>query len=192
MSSFGKFFERIPAADITTHFINKNLFSEEQHGFRSNRSCETALQPILERWKQSVEAKQIILALFIDFKKAFDLIDPGLLFIKLFHYGFDNISLCLLGNYFKNRSQVTCINNATSERMPIHWGVPQGSMLGSLLFNNFINDLSLAVSQLKVILFVDDTSLSLAEESFLKLISRFKQYFSGVFDWINHNKLFLN
>ena len=157
MSSFGKFFERIPAADITTHFINKNLFSEEQHGFRSNRSCETALQPILERWKQSVEAKQIILALFIDFKKAF--IDPELLFIKLFHYGFDNISLCFLRYYFKNRSQVTCINKANSERMPMLWVVPQVSILGPLLFHIFINDLSLAVSKLEVILFADDTSL---------------------------------
>ena len=74
----------------------------------------------------------------------------------------------------------------------IHWGVPQGSILGHLLFNIFINDLSLAVSKLEVILFADDTSLFLADESIVKLISRFKQYFSGVFDWINHNKLFLN
>ena len=81
------------AADITTHFIENDLFSEAQHGFQSKLSCETALQSILERWKQSVQAKQIILALFIDFKKAFELIYPELLFIKLFHYDFDNISL---------------------------------------------------------------------------------------------------
>ena len=61
------------------------------------------LKDYLERWKQSAEANKIILSLFIDFKKAFDLIDPELLFIKLFHYGFDNISLSLIRDYFKNR-----------------------------------------------------------------------------------------
>ena len=128
LSSFAKIFERILAADITAHFIDNDLFSQAQHGFRSKRSCETTFQSILERWKQSVEAKQIILALFIDFQKALDLIDPELLFIKLFHYGFFNISLLLIRDYFKNRLQVTCINKATSERMPLHWDVPQCSI----------------------------------------------------------------
>ena len=107
LSSFAQIFERILAADITAHFVDNDHFSEAQHGFRNKRSCETALQSILERWKQSAEAKQIILALSIDFKKAFDLIYPELLLIKLFHYGFDYISLSLIRDYFKNRSQVS-------------------------------------------------------------------------------------
>ena len=65
--------------------IENQLFSDSQHGFRSKRSCETALQTILDKWKLSIEAKRIILALFIDLKKAFDLIDPSILFLKLFH-----------------------------------------------------------------------------------------------------------
>ena len=164
------------AADIINHFIDNNLFSEVHFGFRSKRSCETSLQSILEKWKESVEAKQTILALYIDFKKAFDIIDPELLFIKLFHYGIDNIYLCLFRDYFKNRFQVTCINKATSDRLPLHLSVPQGSILSPLLFNIFINDLSLAVSKPEVILFADDTLLFIADESYEKNLSLVTQH----------------
>ena len=106
MPNFAEIFERIFAADITTHLIDNDLFSEAQHIFRSKRSCETALQSIFKRWKHYVEAKQIIYALFADFKKAFDHIDPELLFIDFFHYDLDNISLLLIRDYFKNQLQV--------------------------------------------------------------------------------------
>ena len=66
------------------------FFFDQQHGFRSNHSCETDLHSILDKWKVSISQIKVNLALFIDFKKAFDLINPRLLFLKLFHYGFDN------------------------------------------------------------------------------------------------------
>ena len=98
LSPFAKIFERLISHQITTFFTYKKIFSPEQHGFRSNHSCETALQTILDRWKKALERNENILALFIDFKKAFDLIDPELLFFKLFHYGFENSSLKLIIN----------------------------------------------------------------------------------------------
>ena len=91
LSPFAKIFEKIIAAVITNHFVANNLFSDSQNGFRNRRSCETDSQLILEKWKQTVESREIIICLFIDFKKAFDLIDPEILFIKLFHYGFNNV-----------------------------------------------------------------------------------------------------
>jgi len=181
LSPFAKILERILAADITDHFVANGLFSDAQHGFRTKRSCETALQSILEKWKHSIEKKEIILALFIDFKKAFDLIDPQLLFLKLFHYGFDNTALNLIRNYFENRSQLTKINKAASERLPLFWGVPQGSILGPLLFNIYINDLAIKISKLEANVFADDTTLFLTDLSYTKLLTRFREYFKEKF-----------
>ena len=115
-----KIFEKILAKQITEYFNSNNLFVDSQHGFRSGFSCETAIQAILDDWKRLIDEKNVVLSLFIDFKKAFDLINQNLLFIKLFHYGFQNESLNLLKNYFSDRSQQTRIGLklSTSEAAP--------------------------------------------------------------------------
>ena len=101
----------------------------DQHGFRTNHSCETAFHSIIDNRKVSVSQKKVNLALFIDFKKAFDLINPRLLFLKLFHYGFDNNSLALLTDYFKDRKQITKIGSKSSSRLE-NW-CPTRFSLGS-------------------------------------------------------------
>ena len=105
--------------------------------------------------------------------------------------GFDNLSLKLKRNYFANRSQLTRVGKVASERLLLYWVVPQESIIGPLLFKIFINDLLLIIADLEVILF-SDNSLFLMDKSYDRLISRFLKCFSLVFDWINHNKLFLN
>ena len=99
-----------------------------------------------------------MLSLFIDFRKAFDLVHPDLLILKLFHYGFDNGSLKLIQDYFKNRSQITRLGKSYSKKSDISLGVPQGSILGPLFFLIYINDLAIK-SELETVLFADDTSL---------------------------------
>ncbi len=133
------------------------------------------------------------MALFIDFKKAFDPVDPNLLLLKLFHYGFDNNSYKLIHfSYFSDRSQITRINKVLSEKFSISLGVPQGSRLGPLFFNIFINDFALLLSDLSSFLFADDTTLFDSDKSYERLISRFREKFISANSWINHNKLFLN
>jgi hypothetical protein len=110
-----KVFERVLAAQVVSYFEKNGLFCSAQHGFRSNHSCETALQCILDDWKTFLFKREIVFSLFIDFKKAFDLINRELLFLKLFHYGFDNNSLNLFKDYFTDRNQRTRIGSDISE-----------------------------------------------------------------------------
>ena len=164
--------------------MKNEIFSKEQHGFRVNHSCETALQTILDKWKKSPEPNENILALFIDFKKAFDLVEPELLFLKIFHYGFDNSALNLIMNYFFERSMLVKIDGTFSSK--------RSFILGPLMFIIFINDLALG-SELLSILFSDDTTLfHSGKDSLDDLIRSFKVKFLKLYEWINFNKLFIN
>ena len=103
------------------HFNKNGLFSRVQHGFRVNHSCETALQYLLDNWKELIDQNNFLISLFIDFKL---LLDPHLLFLKLFHYGFDNSSLALMTDFLSNRQQMVEVNSIIlSSSLPISNGI---------------------------------------------------------------------
>jgi Reverse transcriptase (RNA-dependent DNA polymerase) len=191
LTPLSKCFERILSSRLISYINANNLLCEQQHGFRSNRSCETALITAIEHWKSSLAKNKYVLALFIDFKKAFDLLNRKLLFLKLFHYGFDNSSLKLFTNYFNTRSQTTKINKTLSSTCDICLGVPQGSVLGPLLFLLFINDLAFD-TELNPCLFADDTTVSSSGSDVNSLISAFNSKFVVLAEWVNHNQLVVN
>jgi hypothetical protein len=191
LSPFTKIFEKILSSQIISHFNKNGLFSQVQHGFRANHSCETALQSLLDNWKTLIDQNNLIVSLFIDFKKAFDLLDPHLLFLKLFHYGFDNNSLLLIKNFFSDRQQKVKVNCTSSSFLPILYGVPQGSTLGPLLFLIFINDLSFFLNCTHT-LFADDTTIYTSAEILPKAINNLKNTVDALLIWCNHNKMEIN
>ena len=97
--------------------------------------------------------------MFLDFQKAFDAVNHKILLSKLKHYGIRGITLNLVQNYLKNRTQFVEINKKSSAILPIDYGIPQGSVLGPLLFLIYINDLNDAVAFSKIHHFADDTNV---------------------------------
>ena len=122
------------AHQILIYFNINSLFHHGQHGFRAGHSRETALHEIISDVLANLDKNLINFLLFIDFKKAFDFVNSDLLMHKLFHYGFSTEAINLLRNYFTNRKQATKIDDFTSIMLLIILGVPQGSVLGPLLF----------------------------------------------------------
>ena len=191
MPPVAKIFEKILATQIIIYLNINNILFNGQHGFRAGHSCETALHELLTDLNKIKDKRLIALLLFIDFRKAFDLVDAAKLLLKLFHYGFDNNSIALISNYFSQRTQTVKFNNSNSSFEPINLGVPQGCVLGPLFFLLFINDLAFII-ELICKMFADDTSLYDSDENLETLITKFKKKLEPFIDWCKYNKLDIN
>ena len=138
LPTLSKIFEKCMFAQMSTFF--DNIFSNQQCGFRKGYSTQHCLLVMLETWKRSVDKGKVFGALLRDLSKAFDCLDHELLTAKLNAYGFSLPALRLIIHYLSNRKQRTKIENAYSTLLGIIFGVPQGSILGPLLFSVFLAD----------------------------------------------------
>ena len=137
-----------------THHLEKNyvLFSENniltpvQHGFRSKHSCESQLLITTDEFIQNFESKTQTDVVVLDFSKAFDVVPHQRLLHKLDHYGIRGTTLNLIQNFLTNRTQKVAVDGSSSESARVRSGVPQGTVLGPLLFLTYINDLPSTVS----------------------------------------------
>ena len=127
--------------------------------------------------------------LFLDLKKAFDTVNHDILIKKLKHYGVDNRELLWFKSYLANRSQTVNVNSTLSDFQPINIGIPQGSILGPLLFIIFVNCLPCAVDECKTVMYADDTSLMYKAKNASDLQNQLESCLSKVADWFKANKL---
>ena len=187
-----KLFEKLLHKQISSYLDTNKILSSDQHGFRKNHSCESALHEILSQMNTIKSNRQIGLFLFIDLKKAFDSVDQKLLLIKLHKYGFGDMARALLSNYFSNRNQHVKIDEFISESESIELGVSQGSILGPLLSLIYINDLANYLTEFSIKLFADDTTLAQVGSELPELINSFQKSFRKLLLWCEYNRIDIN
>ena len=192
LSQFSKIIEKLFYSRLNNFIENNDILSDSQYGFRKSRSTVTALIELLEEISDAIDKRKHTIGVFVDLSKAFDTINHNLLLNKLEHYGVRGIAHQFLTSYLKNRFQYVSYNNVKSELLEITCGVPQGSILGPLLFILYVNDIGNISSFLKFVLFADDTNIFASDSDIEILSNRINSELSKLNTWFKANKLSLN
>ena len=186
-----KVFETVLQEQLTEYFTTNNLFAPQQYGFRKNSSTELAALELIDRLLNQMNNHKIPTNFYIDLSKAFDSLQHDILLEKLAHYGLTNKAIALLKRYLSNRKQYVQLSDVKSSVRPISVGVPQGSILGPLLFNIFINDIVKSSTKFNFILYADDTTLNSTLDSFgqdaVEIQNTIVSELQNIFKWLDVN-----
>jgi hypothetical protein len=153
-----KILEHVIFSSIMAHFDSHQILTDCQHGFRKRRSCETQLIDTINDLAKNLNNNTQIDAILLDFSKAFDKVPHSRLLQKLHHYGIRNNLHLWISDFLSSRTQCVVLDGSSSSTAPVSSGVPQGSVLGPLLFLAYINDMPDRVKS-KIRLFADDSLL---------------------------------
>ena len=190
--SFSKIFEKIIHLRLS-NFLDKNdIISNKQYGFKKNTSTEIAVLDLNQQILTNIDSKLLTLGVFIDISKAFDSIRHDILLKKLYHYGIRGKMYNWCCSYLDGRQQYVSINYSNSSLLPVISGVPQGSILGPLFFNLFINDLINSSNVLKFILYADDTTLLASGKNINDITEVMNTELKNVSLWMEYNYLKIN
>ena len=189
---FSKILEKCIYNRLLEFIIKCNILNTNQYGFREGHSTSSALIDFIHKVVSAIDKGETMLGLFLDLRKAFDTLDHDIMIEKLQMLGIRGTILNLFKSYLSNRKQMVIMNKSKSQLKHIRCGVPQGSILGPLLFLLYINDIVHASNILKFILFADDTSIFLSHKNIHTLQSNFNNEIKLIFQWFNSNKLTIN
>ena len=187
-----KVFEKI-MYDRLLNFVDKfDLLYAHQYGFRKNRSTYMALLSLVDNLTRALENGEHVVGVYLDFSKAFDTVDHMILLQKLYHYGVRGCAHDWFTSNLSNRSQFVTYNGVKSNLNNVKCGVPQGSILGPLLFLLYINDLSFACKRTFPVLFADDSNLFLSGKNTDQVQQMINDELKDIVIWLRANKLSLN
>ena len=185
-----KIFERIMLNQVTDYM--NGYLSPHLCGYRKGFSTQTALSSLIEKWKQILDSMGYGAAVLMDLSKAFDTINHELLIAKLHAYGFTEKSLTVIFNYLCDRWQLVKIDSSFSSWSELIQGVPQGSVLGPLLFNIYLNNLVFALKDVEVCTFADDTTPFFCDLELNTALNKLEENTAIALTWFEINYMKLN
>ena len=192
LSNLNKILEKIVHHRLYKFLENSQSIYSLQFGFRKKHSTNHALIDITETIRQALDNKNIACGIFVDLQKAFDTVNHDILIGKLAHYGIRGLANSWFASYLRNRSQFVSILGYESMTKSIDHGVPQGSVLGPLLFLIYINDLHYCIKNSKVYHFADDTNLLNIGTNPKKMEKVINADLKTLYNWLLANKISLN
>jgi hypothetical protein len=192
LPQISKIFEKVYYNRLISFLDKNNIVTQSQYGFRKNSKTSYGIINMVENIHSALTTNKIPIGIFIDLQKAFDTIDHSILLEKLNHYGIRGPALKWLGSYLSNRNQYVLYNNCKSNLIYIRYGVPQGSILGPILFLIYINDIIYTSEKLSFVLFADDTNVFYVDDNLNNLSNNLKIELDKLRIWFLANKLSIN
>ena len=186
-----KIMERAIQVQLVSFLTENNVHSEHQSGFRKRHSTQTAVTYLSDFILENMDKQKLTGAVFIDLKKAFDLVNHKCLLYKLEHYGVRGLSHSWFQNYLCTRSQRVKFKELSSS-LPLSYGVPQGSILGPLLFVLYINDLPQCLVRSNISMYADDTVIYTTGSRPDDVMMKIQEDIQRVEQWMKSNQLVLN
>lgn len=192
LSIINTIFEKILSSHIRKYISKYNIIGPSQHGFTPKRSTSTAVLVLSQILNTALHNNNIAVVVYLDIKKAFDAVNHAKLLSKLYNYGFRGRIHDLLTSYLSDRRQCVTIRNFISDPQTVLTGVPQGSVLGPILFSLYINDFPSILEHSQALMYADDTALIFTGATIEEIQPKINHDLRSVLAWFNNNYLSLN
>ena len=187
-----KVLERVVHDQLVSHLLKFNLLSDRQSGFRPQHSAQDVLVYVTDCWRKAIDESKFTAAAFLDVSKAFDSVNHDILLSKLACYGVMDNSLMWFASYLSGHRQRVTLRGSFSDWGMIRAGVPQGSILGPLLFSIYMNDLPSVVRGCQLNMYADDTELHCSSGDLFSAQHGLQCDLDSIEFWLRTNQLSLN